>query len=773
MSVEVTCPLVGLKGDPSLRYGYPHESHRCYALPDDAQFIPDAEHQVRYCLSSAHTSCPYFRPEGASPVAGEPAKPIPKAKRGARLRWVLWGSVGILLLLALWQLLSVLAPPKLASVAPPAALTVTPLPTPATAVPWPTPPPASALVINAQPTSAAPQPTTPVPTLATDEVRLEITPAANAVGWVGSSEPRGNHFGDSYLHAGVFDGEVVHSALQFDLSRVQRGAPIRSAVLELTGLDDSRLNPEGNGVWEVRWLAPEINEDWSRRNFQDVHNAPVLQALAPPVGQAELAPSAVQRFEFSPEQLNLLAKALVDEQSLIAFRLDGPETGANNLFSWDTGSGPATLGNTPKLIIVTGPPPPTPPAIPTRDYIVVTSTPTPENVLTAAAIVQTATAFATMIGTPAPTPRSMVTATPTPANEATAQAERLLAGLPPVIVPTPPPANEATATAIALLATAQALTTGTWTPTPSDAVTATPTPTFVVVTNTPTPASPAERLAAAFAEATRTVVAGPPPPLPPAVITATPTSTRPPEPQNAETAEAQAAQATIIALFSGASAPQAPATPAPPPTATSLPTVAPASAVTAGLKDKIVFRSDRLGPPRLFVLDSRCVQQAEECPEASLLPLADLPAYLAYVSRRGVSTASGERLFLRPDLYRRPQVFVQDTGDGSIRRLVDLRGAMADPEWSPAGDTIALASDEPGNDEIFLVAADGSNLRRLTWNTWEWDRHPTWSPDGQQLLFYSNRGEGRRQLWVMNADGSGLRNVSNNEFNDWDPVWIK
>lgn len=98
------------------------------------------------------------------------------------------------------------------------------------------------------------------------------------------------------------------------------------------------------------------------------------------------------------------------DPTLLASRLDGPESGADNLFTWDSGYGPATLDNRPRLVVVTGPPPPTPPPVPTQDYIVVTSTPTPANVLTAAAIVQTATAYATLVGTPAPTPRSMVTA---------------------------------------------------------------------------------------------------------------------------------------------------------------------------------------------------------------------------------------------------------------------------------------------------------------------------------------------------------------------------
>jgi TolB protein len=60
----------------------------------------------------------------------------------------------------------------------------------------------------------------------------------------------------------------------------------------------------------------------------------------------------------------------------------------------------------------------------------------------------------------------------------------------------------------------------------------------------------------------------------------------------------------------------------------------------------------------------------------------------------------------------------------------------------------------------------------LTANNNLWDKHPTWSPDGTQIVFFSNREGNRRQLWLMNADGSGQRNISNNTYEDWDPIWV-
>lgn len=65
--------------------------------------------------------------------------------------------------------------------------------------------------------------------------------------------------------------------------------------------------------------------------------------------------------------------------------------------------------------------------------------------------------------------------------------------------------------------------------------------------------------------------------------------------------------------------------------------------------------------------------------------------------------------------------------------------------------------------------ANGSAQTRLT-NISAPDAQPAWSPDGTKIAFTSNR-VGDSQIWVMNADGSGATNISNNEENDHHPQW--
>lgn len=646
--------------------------------------------------------------------------------------------------------------------------------------------------------AAAPRPAaqvaateSPTPSLAADEVLLEITPIPEASGWLRSNDTRNNRFGDSFLYTGVSENEIFHGAMQFDLSAVPRGAPIRAATLVMTGLDDSRLNRSSESSWQVRWLDAAVNDGWFRRTFQDIHNSAIFQTVLPALRQDDLQVGGQNSFVFDEQQLAALEKALIDEQPMLAFRIDGPDAGDDNLFAWDTGYGAASAGNRPALLIVTGPVPATPPPTPTRDYVVVTSTPTPQNVLTALVMQEAATAQATTTGTATPTPPNMVTATSTAENQATAVA----LGAPWVVTATPTPANQTTATVLALHATAQALTTGTWTPTPEYFITATATPTFVVITNTPTPATAAQLLAWAFAEATRVSKDGPPTPIPPGFITATPrfiVATSTPTPENGATAQAIRVLATVVALTTGTYTP-APVAITPTPTATATPgplvaaltptatrTPAPGM-IPEELRGKIVFRSDRLRSDDLFVLDPSCLFRSGGCNENDVRLLTDPYPYLLAKDAEPLSQDGKSRVFVQlenvadaqDNIEQLPRVFVEDTDFDAIRRLSPFAGAAYDPVWSPTNNQIAFVSTDPGNDEIYVINADGSGLRRLTTNSWEWDKHPTWSPDGQYILFYSNRDSGRRQLWLMKADGSEQQLISNNQYNDWDPVWIK
>lgn len=70
---------------------------------------------------------------------------------------------------------------------------------------------------------------------------------------------------------------------------------------------------------------------------------------------------------------------------------------------------------------------------------------------------------------------------------------------------------------------------------------------------------------------------------------------------------------------------------------------------------------------------------------------------------------------------------------------------------------VAFASDQPANDDIFVIDSNGTGLKRLTENAMI-DTDAAWSPDGKQIVFASNRS-GEFQLYVMDTDGQNERQL--------------
>ena len=144
-----------------------------------------------------------------------------------------------------------------------------------------------------------------------------------------------------------------------------------------------------------------------------------------------------------------------------------------------------------------------------------------------------------------------------------------------------------------------------------------------------------------------------------------------------------------------------------------------------------------------------------------------------------IAVDAGAQIAFASDRDGDNEIYVMDADGGNLRRLTNNRHGDGDPVWSPDGKRIAFKSDRAGHfnrhgwhtHDIYVMDADGSNQQKLTNNPADdWD--PSWSPDGKRIAFTSWRdGPFNIEVYVMDADGGNLQNLTNNPRDDRNPFW--
>jgi len=124
-------------------------------------------------------------------------------------------------------------------------------------------------------------------------------------------------------------------------------------------------------------------------------------------------------------------------------------------------------------------------------------------------------------------------------------------------------------------------------------------------------------------------------------------------------------------------------------------------------------------------------------------------------------------------------IYTVDRDGGALRRLTNYNVYTAEGTLSPDGKTIVFTSLKDGDLDIDTMSVDGSNVRRLT-TAAGYDGGPFFSPDGKQIVYRAYHPTdsaelrasrdllgremvrpNKMEIWVMNADGSGQRQVTN------------
>jgi TolB protein len=115
-------------------------------------------------------------------------------------------------------------------------------------------------------------------------------------------------------------------------------------------------------------------------------------------------------------------------------------------------------------------------------------------------------------------------------------------------------------------------------------------------------------------------------------------------------------------------------------------------------------------------------------------------------------------------------LFVRDGNiwmwQGGNSRQFSQGGTWSQPQFSPDGKEVAYVYWDSNFSDLFVMAADGSDSRRLTRGQSprlpdnSWAMRPTWSPDGNQLAFVTDANSNHNQVWVMAKDGSARKQLT-------------
>jgi Tol biopolymer transport system component len=148
-------------------------------------------------------------------------------------------------------------------------------------------------------------------------------------------------------------------------------------------------------------------------------------------------------------------------------------------------------------------------------------------------------------------------------------------------------------------------------------------------------------------------------------------------------------------------------------------------------------------------------------------PRVALPAYEGPVwARDGRSV-----LYASSSSDRDADLFTTEPDGRRLRRLTNNLTQDTEPAWSPDGAQIAFvrlhlsdSAQRPSfNEELYVMRADGSAVRRLTHRAFE-DLSPSWSPDGSRIAFVRRvRQRGLLAVYTMHADGGGVRRLTRRE----------
>lgn len=222
---------------------------------------------------------------------------------------------------------------------------------------------------------------------------------------------------------------------------------------------------------------------------------------------------------------------------------------------------------------------------------------------------------------------------------------------------------------------------------------------------------------------------------------------------------------------------------------------------------KIAFRSNRDGNTEIYVMDSEGSNvvrltfdpgvdtSPSWTPDGSVLfssnrsgrfEIYEIDSDGASLRRIDIAVAGqltfpsespqGHRLaFTVTNFFDAAAIWITHPDGSHPKQLTSDELVAAFPDWPPFGNRVVFSNNVcPVCDlsDILVVNQGGNNLRRLTTLGDDAnDLFPRWSPDGSQIVFSRDPGVDPTEIYVMNADGSGMINITQNPAFDFEADW--
>jgi TolB protein len=172
-----------------------------------------------------------------------------------------------------------------------------------------------------------------------------------------------------------------------------------------------------------------------------------------------------------------------------------------------------------------------------------------------------------------------------------------------------------------------------------------------------------------------------------------------------------------------------------------------------------------------MVLSSKTQMNTPKTPTITLSPSSTLTSSPEpTITFTPTPIGGGGLIAFHSNLSGNNDIYVMKVDGTDLRQLTHESADERAPSWSPDGGSIAYKSNIDGDYDIYVIDLQTGNRWKVTDNDCD-DHAPVWSPDGRQFVFYSDC-DGNREIFVIDADGGNRKQLTETSgVYNWFAVW--